>query len=204
MTDDDQPDDAVSPVEQANGSFYRAYKKQLSELVHNIEHAGIAALNNRSLDTVDRLDLERGIRTLKVNREKLLTILGRIIDENNPSFYEESAIELFVHVVSGVLKTSMYLRLTDSAVQETLEKQANLARAARLPRLTKDKAARIELVKRHCVAAGVDFRNPYKAADVIRDAVNAERAKTGKPGVTVRTIQNWINEAELAENSENS
>ena len=60
------------------------------------------------------------------------------------------------------------------------------------------------MVKRHCAAAGVDLRNPYKAAEVIRDAVNAERAKAGKPGVTVRSIQNWINEAELATNSENS
>ncbi|MBY0250720.1 MAG: hypothetical protein K2X54_04945 [Methylobacterium organophilum] len=204
MTDDDGRDGGGSQVEAANGSFYQAYKRQLSELIYSIEAAGSEALKNPSLQARDRWELENGLNILKDSKKNLLGLLSSIIDEKNPSFFEECTIENITNVLSGVFMTSKYLLLTDSAVQETLKKQANIARAARQPKLSKEKAARIELVKRHCVAAGVDFRNPYKAAEVIRDAVNAERAKAGKPGVTVRSIQNWINEAELATNSENS
>ncbi|GJD47016.1 hypothetical protein AFCDBAGC_4901 [Methylobacterium cerastii] len=204
MTDDEQTDDWAPSIEQANGSFYDAYKQQLTNLIDSIEDAGSKALQNSSLSEADRWELEHGVRILHDDKSDLLKLLSKIIDETNPSFFQECTVASIMTVLSGVFMTSKYVRLTDSAVQETLKAQARIARGGRERQLSKDKIGRIEMVKRHAVAAGADLRFPYKAADAIRDAVNAERTLAGKPEVTLRTVQNWINEAALGISSEKS
>ena len=202
MTDDDQPDGLVPDVEQADGSFYHAYKKQLSELIDTIEFAGIEALKNTSIQGLDRWELEQGVGIIRRGKKELLGLLSKIINESSPSYFEEFTVETITNVVSGIFKTSKHVHLTDSAVQEALKKQAGIARAARKPKLSKAKADRIELVRRHASLVGADLQRPYKAAEAILGSVNLERAQAGKPNVTVKTIQNWINEAALGENSE--
>lgn len=204
MTDDDQSDDYTPGIQQADGSFYQAYKEQLFKLIDTIELSGAKALENPSLSDSDRWELEHGIKILRSDKVDLRKLISKIIDEKNPSFFQECTLAYMMTVLSGVFMTSKYVRHTDSLVQEALKSQATVARAGRARQLGKDKAGRIELVKRHAAAAGADLRHPYRAAEAICGAVNAERTLAGKPEVTVRTIQNWIKEAGLGISSENS
>ncbi|MDN3574287.1 hypothetical protein [Methylobacterium longum] len=76
-----------------------------------------------------------------------------------------------------------------------LKKQAKIARASRAPKVEKWRGDRQALLLRHLPDAAEAKRHPWKTAESIRDALNADLIRSGrKTGVSTKTIGRWIDE----------
>ncbi|MGH1571373.1 hypothetical protein ACRAWG_12590 [Methylobacterium sp. P31] len=183
-------------VATATGDFYRAYKTALTGMLDDIRNVGADALAANKLNHSDSASLNLGLAIVEGEQRDLLQLLSKIIDESEPSFFEEATVAAITNLIKGVFLVAKHGGFTDSARDLAQKAQAKHARDAKADALKETQAAQNEMVRRHAAAIGADLSRPAKTAEAIQAAINAELAEKQEGPVTPKTIYRWIRRLE--------
>lgn len=192
----DRPEVGEPEISPASGDFYQAYKAALSSVIDDIRNVGADALAANKLSQSDNISLNLGLSIMEREQRDLLGLLSKVINEKDPSFFQEATVAAITDLIKGVFLVAKHGSFTQSAQKLAQDAQAKEARAARAASLKPTQAAQDEMVRRHAAAIGADLSRPAKTAEAIRTAINAELAEKQEGEVSSRTIQRWIQRLE--------
>ncbi len=113
----DEPVEAGT-VTGATGDFYASYKRELFQLLSFIEARGAESQSTDKLPESDRHFLTTNLRVVEEKGKDLSRLLSNIINESDPSFYEESTIEVVWSLLEAAFATGQYVGMTSLHFQK--------------------------------------------------------------------------------------
>lgn len=163
-----------SIVEEANSSFYEAYKRGALEFLSFVRQIGEDGLRSGQLLPGDLDAVKKGLNALDREGNELFPLLAKVIDETKPGFWDECVVQNIWQLLGGVFLIAQHSGINRSAKAYVAKKQTQPARKAKS--ISDVEKARRQKEALRIVLNVTDFSEPYKLAGSIY-SFNKERAK---------------------------
>ncbi|WP_157182110.1 hypothetical protein [Methylobacterium sp. WSM2598] len=120
-----------STVEPATGNFYEVYKVYTNGSIEFVMKIAAEAIASGELGQVDLHGVENGIARLRGNTADLFSLLEKSINKNNPTFFDEAAVEAIWSLLEGIFLVAFHTSTSDRARRSVQRRTTEKARAAR-------------------------------------------------------------------------